>query len=55
MATSLSTNGGNHYNGGDYADACATWSKSFAVFKNLETRRAPTETDRKNGMAELRN
>jgi eukaryotic-like serine/threonine-protein kinase len=53
MATSLATNGGNHYNGGDFAGACAIWRKALGIFDSLETNGALTETDRKNGKADL--
>jgi eukaryotic-like serine/threonine-protein kinase len=53
MATSLATNGGNHYNGGDYAGACMIWRKALGIFDSLETNGALTETDRKNGKADL--
>lgn len=54
MATTLSTTGGNHYNGTDFAGACRVWRQSLGIFEALERRRELAETDRKNGMAELR-
>lgn len=53
MAASMRTIGGNHYNGRDYAGACALWRDTLAIYSDLDRRGALTEIDRKGGMAEM--
>jgi eukaryotic-like serine/threonine-protein kinase len=55
MATVLATRGGNFYNGGAYPRACEAWREALSVFNGLEARGKLTETDRNNGVPELRN
>ena len=54
MAASMSTRGGNFYNGGDYVRACQAWRETLAVFTDLDRRGDLTTTDRNNGVPELR-
>jgi serine/threonine-protein kinase len=54
MAQAMRTDGGNHYNGGDYAGACRIWSDTLAIFAQLDRRGALTDFDRKNSAAETR-
>jgi serine/threonine-protein kinase len=54
MAQALRTDGGNHYNGGDYAGACAIWRDASAIFADLDRRGALTAGDRSAAAAELR-
>lgn len=54
MATSMATDGGNHYNGGDYVGACQRWRRTRDIFLDLEKRGALTDTDRNNGLAEMK-
>ena len=54
MAASLSTTGGSHYYGGDYAGACAYWQQALAIFDDIEKRGALSDYDRNYGRADLR-
>lgn len=54
LAQARRTDGGNHYNGGDYAGACRIWAEALAIFEDLERRGELSESDRKNALAEMR-
>lgn len=54
LAQAMRTDGGNHYNGGDYAGACRIWGEVLAIFTGLERRGALTDSDRDNAMRETR-
>jgi len=53
MAVALRTRGGNHYNGEDYAGACAIWKEALGIFMALKNSGDLTDTDRSNGVPEL--
>jgi serine/threonine-protein kinase len=55
MAAVLTTLGGNHYNGGDFAGACTRWREALDTFQLLDRRGSLTEHDRNNGVPELTN
>lgn len=55
MTAALSTHGGNHYTGGDYAGACRIWRQTLDNWEVLDRRGAMTMTDRKNGWPEVLN
>jgi eukaryotic-like serine/threonine-protein kinase len=54
MATVLATRGGNFYNGSQYPNACGAWREALDVFLGLDARGKLSDTDRKNGVPELR-
>jgi len=53
MAATLKTVGGNYYNGGAFADACATWREARGVYEELTRDGALTGYDRTNTLPEL--
>jgi eukaryotic-like serine/threonine-protein kinase len=55
VAKALVTHGGNYYSGGAYPRACGAWRESLSIFTDLDKQGKLTETDRKNGVPELRN
>jgi eukaryotic-like serine/threonine-protein kinase len=55
MTAALSTHGGNHYTGGDYAGACRIWRQTLDNWEALDRRGVMTDTDRKNGWPEVLN
>ncbi|HEX8641553.1 MAG TPA: protein kinase [Allosphingosinicella sp.] len=46
MADAISTQGGNFYNGGDYARACAAWREAHGIYASLEARGSLSESHR---------
>ena len=54
MVQAMRTHAGNHYNGRDYAGACAVWREMVTIFERLERDGALTEADRSNAMTETR-
>lgn len=54
LATAVSTQGANYYNAGDYVGACRTWTRAFDLFTELDRRGELSETDRKNGLPEVK-
>ena len=54
MATVLATQGGNFYAGQDFPKACGVWREALGIFTDLDARGKLSETDRKNGVPELR-
>lgn len=52
-SAALRTIGGNYYNGGDYGRACAAWTQSRDLLRWIDAHGALTETDRKNGVANV--
>lgn len=54
MATALSTRGGNAYNLGDIAAACTSWQEGLGIYTALDASGELSETDRKNGLPEVR-
>lgn len=53
MAQALRTTGGNFYNAGDYAKACARWRAALDIFEDARRRGVLLERDRTNSMAEM--
>ncbi len=53
MAAARRTDGGNHYNGGDYAGACRIWRETLDLYAGLDRRGQLTDTDRGNAVREL--
>jgi len=53
LATTLATRGGNFYNAGRYAKACAAWTATKAAWELLDSRGQLSKTDRANGYAEV--
>lgn len=53
MAQALRTDGANHYNGRDYAGACALWRDADTIFADLDRRRVMTPGDRTGAAAEV--
>jgi hypothetical protein len=53
MAAARRTDGGNHYNGGDYAGACRIWRETLDLYAGLERRGQLTDMDRNNAVREL--
>jgi tetratricopeptide (TPR) repeat protein len=53
MAATVKTVGGNAYNGGAYADACAWWSEAKAIYDGLAREGALTGVDRGKTVPEL--
>src|SRR5699024_8694419 len=55
MHAALRTQGGVHYNAGDYVRACAIWREALGILTDLERRGALTAFDRNRGVPETRN
>lgn len=53
MAAAMRTMGGNHYNGGDYAGACALWRGAMSIYADLDKAGTLAGIDRNGGMAEM--
>jgi serine/threonine-protein kinase len=53
LAAAMRTTGGNHYNGRDYAGACALWRETLGLYRALERESSLSESDRKGSMAEM--
>lgn len=53
MSAALNTGGGNFYNGGDYARACASWRRAMAILEELDRMGSLTDYDRKNSQVEI--
>jgi serine/threonine-protein kinase len=54
MASALRTRGGNLYNLRDYPRACSAWREGVATLAALEREGTLTETDRANGLPDMR-
>src|SRR6185503_11680938 len=53
MAATLKTVGGNYYNAGAYAQACATWREASGIYEALIKEGALTGYDRTDALPEL--
>ena len=54
MAMALRSEAEAHYNGGDHAGACRTWSEVMDILSGLERRSALTDFDRNNARTQTR-
>jgi hypothetical protein len=54
MASSLRSQGGNRFNLGDVPGACAAWRRTIGIYTSLQRGGALSETDRKNGLPNVR-
>jgi hypothetical protein len=54
MAMALRSEAEVHYNGGDHAGACRTWTEVMTILDGLERRGALTATDRNNAQTQTR-
>ncbi|WP_309644807.1 serine/threonine-protein kinase, partial [Phenylobacterium sp.] len=54
MVAAMQTLGGSHYNGGDYAGACALWREGLDIFLALDKRGELSAFDKDGGLVELK-